>query len=207
VAVVNDYPLVAAGLASLLGPYDERVRVEAFAGPLPAPASFDIVLFDPFGHPEPEVRLTELVATGAPVVVFGWAIGPGEVRRARELGARGYLAKTSDAVRILQAIEDTAAGRGDWSAATGAGPSAGRPRNESGMPTWPGREHGLSERESEVLCLIARGRSNEEIAESLYLSINSIKTYIRSAYRKIGVQRRAQAVVWALDHGLRPTPD
>ena len=60
----------------------------------------------------------------------------------------------------------------------------------------------LTQRELDVLGLIAGGRSNAEIAETLFVSINSVKTYIRGAYRKIGVERRAQAVLWAEQHGL-----
>jgi DNA-binding CsgD family transcriptional regulator len=69
---------------------------------------------------------------------------------------------------------------------------------------WPGAEHGLTARESEIVALIARGLSNRDIAERSYLSINSVKTYIRTAYRKVGVTRRAQAVVWGMQHGLEP---
>ena len=69
---------------------------------------------------------------------------------------------------------------------------------------WPGREAGLTAREAEVLALITQGLSNQEIAERSYLSINSVKTYIRTAYRKVGVTRRAQAVVWGMQHGLAP---
>ena len=69
---------------------------------------------------------------------------------------------------------------------------------------WPGREWGLTEREAEVLALITQGLSNQEIAERSYLSINSVKTYIRTAYRKIGVTRRSQAVVWGMKHGFEP---
>ena len=72
--------------------------------------------------------------------------------------------------------------------------------------THPGKGAGLSRRESDVLALIAQGRSNQEIADECFLSINSVKTYIRSAYRKIGVSHRAQAVVWALRHGFAPPP-
>jgi DNA-binding NarL/FixJ family response regulator len=64
----------------------------------------------------------------------------------------------------------------------------------------------LSARESQVLVLVASGLSNREIATQCFLSINSVKTYIRSAYRKIGATTRTQAVLWALEHGLRPPP-
>lgn len=59
----------------------------------------------------------------------------------------------------------------------------------------------LSGRESEVLDLIARGLSNTEIADATALSINSIKSCIRLAYRKIGVEKREQAIAWAVDRG------
>ena len=70
--------------------------------------------------------------------------------------------------------------------------------------TYPGEAAGLSRRESEVLALIVQGRSNQDIADECFLSINSVKTYIRSAYRKVGVSHRAQAVVWALQSGFAP---
>lgn len=62
--------------------------------------------------------------------------------------------------------------------------------------------HGLSDREEEVLRLIAAGLTNREIAEQVFISINSVKTYIRSAYRKIGVNSRSQAVAWGLRHDI-----
>ncbi len=60
----------------------------------------------------------------------------------------------------------------------------------------------LSTREGEVLELICRGMSNLEIADALFVSVNSVKTYVRQIYQKIGVTRRAQAVAWGLAHGL-----
>ncbi|MDP2774124.1 MAG: response regulator transcription factor, partial [Nocardioides sp.] len=69
---------------------------------------------------------------------------------------------------------------------------------------WPGRAAGLSPREAEILALITQGLRNQEIADRAYLSINSVKTYIRSAYRKIGVERRAQAVLWGVKNGFEP---
>lgn len=71
---------------------------------------------------------------------------------------------------------------------------------------WPGQRYGISERESEVLTLIAQGWSNQEIAEHTYLSPNTLKTYIRSAYRKIDVTTRARAVIWGITHEMTPDP-
>ena len=64
----------------------------------------------------------------------------------------------------------------------------------------------LSPRETEVLQMITEGLSNDEIARRLYLSINSVKTYIRTAYRKIGVTRRPQAVLWGVQQGWGDRP-
>jgi len=65
-----------------------------------------------------------------------------------------------------------------------------------------GSRDDLTGREEEMLRMISQGYSNKEIAATLYLSINSVKTYIRSAYRKIGIERRAQAVIWGINEGL-----
>jgi NarL family two-component system response regulator LiaR len=60
----------------------------------------------------------------------------------------------------------------------------------------------LSPRERQVLILIAQGLSNNDIAETMFLGINTIKTYVRTAYRKIGATSRTRAVIWVLDSGL-----
>ena len=69
---------------------------------------------------------------------------------------------------------------------------------------WPGDEHGLSPREAEVLALICQGLSNQQIADRAFLSINTVKSYVRTLYQKIGVESRTQAVLWGVDHGFRP---
>ena len=52
--------------------------------------------------------------------------------------------------------------------------------------------------------LITQGLGNEEIADRMYMSINTVKTYIRTAYRKMGVNSRARAILWGVDNGFRP---
>ena len=68
--------------------------------------------------------------------------------------------------------------------------------------SWPGSEVGLSQRESEVLVLLATGLSNRLIADELILGEETIKTHLRSIYRKLGVSDRAQAVGAALRQGI-----
>jgi DNA-binding CsgD family transcriptional regulator len=64
----------------------------------------------------------------------------------------------------------------------------------------------LTVRERETLAHIATGRSNVEIAAEMQISLNSVKSYIRSAYRKIGITSRSQAVLWGVEHGMRAYP-
>ncbi len=69
---------------------------------------------------------------------------------------------------------------------------------------WPGKAQGLTLREGEIIEMITCGLSNQEIAEHTFLSINSIKSYIRSSYRKMGVTSRSEAVLWGVHHDLHP---
>lgn len=61
---------------------------------------------------------------------------------------------------------------------------------------------GLSPREVEVLTLIGQGLTNQEIATELLIGMNTVKTYIRTAYRRIGVESRSRAIIWAFKFGL-----
>ena len=70
--------------------------------------------------------------------------------------------------------------------------------------TGRGRAAGLSSREAEVLALITQGLTNQQIAARAFVTINSVKSYIRSAYGKIGVTSRTDAVLWGIDNGFRP---
>jgi DNA-binding CsgD family transcriptional regulator len=69
---------------------------------------------------------------------------------------------------------------------------------------WPGREEGLTQREAEILALITQGLSNADIGDRTRLSPNSIKTHIRSCYRRIGATSRSQAILWGIGHGFYP---
>ena len=73
--------------------------------------------------------------------------------------------------------------------------------------SWPGQAAGLSQREAEVLTFIVRGLTNEEIGRRSFLSINTVKTYVRTAYAKIGARNRAEAVAWGIRHGFESTDD
>jgi NarL family two-component system response regulator LiaR len=197
VALSNDYEIALLGLAQMLAGHPSEVQIVDLTSLPKTPHQADVILYDTFGRlPEGDEKLRRVVAENpAKVVVYSWDDYPEEA--ARRHGAVGYLSKAMDAEELVAAI--VAIHRGE----------PPRSHEGSGEPllTWPGQVLGLSQRESEILTFIARGLSNEEIARRAYLSINTVKTYIRTAYRKIGVQSRAQAVVWTYRNGFLPTDD
>ena len=195
-ALVNDYELVIAGLANTLAPYADRVViVELDANTFPQ-ADVDIVLYDTFGQAQGDrMPMRELSADGSHrVVVFSWNVGADLIEEALKAGVSGYIAKTASAEDLVQAIE--AVQRGEQVVAT--------PGGDEGYGRWPGDEHGLSNREAEVLALVTQGMTNKEIYEQTHISPNTLKTYIRNLYRKIGVTSRSQAVLWGIENGFTP---
>ena len=194
VAVVNDYDVVTAGVAALLAPYSHRVTVTVATHAPPLRTDVDVLLYDTFGTVDGRDRVEELRAHVAKVIAFSWANTPQQIDAALEAGAASFLSKTASAEEIVEAIEGVVEGtpRIDTELTQGRMP----------MVDWPGRGAGLSAREAEVIALVARGLSNQQISDETYLSLNTVKTYIRTAYRKMGVSSRTQAVIWALDHGL-----
>jgi NarL family two-component system response regulator LiaR len=202
-AIVNDYELVVAGVAAMLSDDRQRIRVIALDPSADSLDGVDVVLYDTFGPVNSSMDcLAELVRrSGVPVIVYSWKLRPDVAREALARGAAGYLSKALSGSQIADAIE--AVVRGDIVVS----PEVSPPEALIGGD-WPGRTvTGLTAREAEMLSMIAAGMSNQEIADRSYLSINSVKTYIRTAYRKIGAHRRSQAVRWALQHGFAPTPD
>jgi NarL family two-component system response regulator LiaR len=201
VAIVNDYDLVVAGIAAMLAPHHDRVAVVELDSNLPVVSDVDVILYDTFGQVQGDgVDLEDLVrGSGARVVIFSWNTQPDLVERATRKGAAGYLSKELSSEEVVGALEAVHEGKI-------VVPQSSRAPAHEAKGDWPGRDVGLTAREAEVLALITQGFSNQEIAERSYLSINSVKTYIRTAYRKIGVTRRAQAVIWGMKHGFEPTP-
>jgi NarL family two-component system response regulator LiaR len=199
IAVVNDYDIVVAGVAAMLAPYRDRVAVVELDSQLPVVSDVDVILYDTFAAVQGDgIDLDDLVhGTQARVVIFSWNVDDELVRKALARGASGYLSKGLEAEQVVAGIESVH--RGDT-----VTPPEVAVADRDAAGEWPGRELGLSARESEVLALITQGLSNQEIADRTYLSINSVKTYIRTAYRKIDVSRRSQAVAWGMRHGFEP---
>jgi DNA-binding NarL/FixJ family response regulator len=200
VALVNDYDVVVAGVARMLDPYRDRVVVTEIATNEPVEDYVDIVLYDNFAQPESdrnEVHALVVNPHARRVVVYTWNLDPRLIESARSQGAHGYLSKALSARDLVAALEAVHAGEVVVSDASQRGRSA------SGLD-WPGRGEGLTDRESEILALITQGMSNAEVADLTYLSPNTVKSYIRTIYRKIGVASRTQAVLWGVQHGFTP---
>jgi NarL family two-component system response regulator LiaR len=199
VALMDDYEVVVAGLQQMLAPYADRIRVVELNSLLPVQSEIDLLLYDGFSRERVRGPVEDVVRdTDAKFVLYTWNLAQEVVDEAMDKGAASCLSKSLDASELVAALEKVAAG----STVVSDDPGPGAPITPEG---WPGRQYGLSARESEVIALIAQGLSNQEIAERAYLSINSIKTFIRSAYRKLGIERRTQAVLWATEHGFVPT--
>jgi NarL family two-component system response regulator LiaR len=197
VAVVNDYELVVVGIAGILQRFPDQIDVvELDSGTVPE-AEVDVVLYDSFGQAQgAALDIASLVGqTSAKVVVFSWNTQPDLVQQSLSAGAAGYISKSVSGDDLVKQI------------ALVHGGDTVVPHEEDvdgAVGRWPGDEHGLSPREAEVLALICQGLSNDDICNRAFLSINTVKTYVRTLYRKIGVDSRTQAVLWGIDHGFRP---
>src|SRR5690348_2253461 len=200
VALVDDYDVVVMGVANMFDRYRDRVVVAELDSTMPVADAVDIVLYDSFAQPESDhEEIAHLVANprARRVVVYTWNFHPDLIASAQKQGAHGYLSKTLPARELVAALE---AVHGGDTVVSDVPPRA---RSAPGLD-WPGRREGLSDRESEILALITQGKSNAEVAKLTYLSPNTVKSYIRTVYRKINVASRTQAVLWGVEHGFTP---
>jgi DNA-binding NarL/FixJ family response regulator len=211
VLIVDDQALIREGLETLLGlspgievvgtarDGEEAVRLVAERRP-------DVVLMDlrmprcdgveathRIAQQWPDVRVIALTTYADDDSIFG----------VLEAGAMGYLTKDAGAQAIAQAIRTVHAGEALLDSAVQARVirqlRTGQPPASTPAPTLP---DDLTQREAEVLKLIAQGLNNREIAERLVVTEATVKTHINNLFSKIGVRDRAQAVVYAMRHGL-----
>lgn len=203
VALINDYEVVVRGLEAMLAPFDHRIAVVELGAQVEVASPVDVTLYDTFSEPQVHgEEFDDVLASDDPgaVVVYTWNVEPTLVETALAKGCRGYFGKSISGAELVTALERVAAGEVVVAPQT----SFRVPEPGHAPGDWPGRAYGLSARESEIVALITQGLTNQDIALRTYLSINSVKTYIRTAYRKMGVTRRSQAVRWGLENGMRP---
>ena len=197
-AIVAEHEVISAGLSGLLGSYVDEVEIVPYA-PRRSRRPPDVVLYDVVALSEGDAPdLDHLVKeTDAAVIAVARDLRPDLAAQALARGVDGCISLAATSEQLLRSVRAAAAGElaGDLTLDDGG---RDRPFQRLGMDV------GLTAREIEVLGLITRGLTNSEIADQLFLSINSVKTYVRSAYRRIGVTTRSQAVAWCIQHGFAP---
>ena len=189
VLVVDDHPLFRAGLEGLLSTVPD---VEVVGGAEDGDAAVtralelapDVVLMDLNLPGTPGLEATRRIVAARPdcaVLVLTMVRDEATVAAALRVGARGYLLKESGQDEVLAALRTVAAG------GQVLGPRVGRDRTPVQEP--------LTQRESEVASLIARGASNAEIAGELGVSLKTVQNHVSHVLIKLGARDRTQAAL------------
>ena len=211
--VVDDHPVVRSGIVGMLsGEPDLQVVGQAADGAeaiaLTAELVPDVILMDLRMPGLDGVEATRRISArpDAPrVVVLTTYDTDGDILRAVEAGAIGYLLKDSPREDILAAVLSAAVGRSTLSPAVTTrlvGAARGTGRGPDGSPCRAEAPVSLSPRERQVLQAASRGLSNNQIGAELYITEATVKTHLLRAYAKLGVDSRTAAVTEALRRGL-----
>jgi two-component system response regulator NreC len=201
VVIVDDHAVVRRGLQQVLN-FEADIDVVAEASSLDDARRYvrghhpDVLILD-LNLPEglsidaiPNLR-TEFPNTQ--IVILTMQNEPAYARQALSAGALGYVLKEAAESELVEAVRRAAAGDTYLNPRLGARVAAEPP---------PGPPDGLSEREVEVLRMIALGHTNSEIAEQLYLSVRTVETHRAHIQQKLRLGSRADLVRYALQHGL-----
>jgi DNA-binding NarL/FixJ family response regulator len=204
VVVADDQTVVREGLLLILGMLPDIEVVGSAADGEQALAVVaaqrpDVVLMDLRMPRLDGVAATRRIRAEFPdtqVVVLTTYADDDSVFAALRAGARGYLTKDAPSSALAEAIATVCRGDAHFE------PSVQRRLVEAVRPAEPAGPAALTPRETDVLRLIAAGRSNVEIAQRLYITQATVKTHINNLFAKTGVRDRAQAVTYAFRHGL-----
>lgn len=200
-AIVNDYEVVVRGVAEMVESAADDIEIVELDALVPVRRQVDIALYDTFAQLQGNSAPVEQLLANPKVdkvVVFTWNDDPLLVDQTMSKGVSAYLSKTLSAEELVAALRKVHEGERVMPPERFSLPESWSAGN------WPGRDHGLTAREAEIVALITQGLSNLDIADRTFLSINSVKSYIRSSYRKMEVTSRTQAVLWGLEHGFAP---
>ncbi|MEZ5259003.1 MAG: response regulator transcription factor [Ilumatobacteraceae bacterium] len=190
VSLVNDFEIIVKGLERMLEPYSDRVRVvDLEAGGVPDNAA-DVVLFDTFAGRRRSLERVRDIAIRprlGRIVLYTWDAPTKFLDDVEAEQVDAVILKSQTALSVVETLERVVRGE-----RVGLELLDG---DSSAKPT-------LTEREREVLALIARGATNPQIARELYLSVDTVKTHVRSVFRKLDVSNRTQAAMAAKDYDL-----
>jgi two-component system, NarL family, response regulator NreC len=155
----------------------------------------DVLVLDLNMPGPPSLPAIPELADRTAVVVLTMQNDPAFARQALQTGARAYVLKEAADEELVHAIRAAAAGR------TYLNPNLGA-RIAAGPPEPAGPPDGLTEREVDILRLIALGHTNAEIGKQLYLSVRTIESHRAHIQQKTRLTTRAELVRYALDHSL-----
>lgn len=202
VASVNDYELIVEGVGAVLRRYPDRllVRDRIVIGE-ELDGHVDVALYDTYGRvgiAEPALKALVENPQVAQIAVFSLDFRPELIAAAKLAGATGFISKTLPGEDIADALVRMASGENVEEIGV-----PGEIPDETALTQleWPGKEDGLSERESQVLVLCAEGLTNPEIAASLYVGLETVKSHLRSVYSKLGIRNRVAAAAYAQRSG------
>ncbi|SDS80528.1 DNA-binding response regulator, NarL/FixJ family, contains REC and HTH domains [Brevibacterium siliguriense] len=206
VLLVDDHPVVRAGLAALINGLDD-MRIIAEADDLEstrtAVAAYrpDVVLMDlNLGtSAQSGIEITAELkrpAESPEILVLTTYQTESDILRALDAGARGYILKDAPADELFAAIRATAAGETALSPAVAS--ALVRRKSQSGTT--------VTEREVEVLDLLAKGLGNKELAREMFISEGTVKAHLAHIYTKLGVDTRVGAVAAAIERRIIRTP-
>ncbi|MFC5469985.1 response regulator [Cohnella suwonensis] len=207
VLLVDDHEMVRIGLAAVLGT-EEGIEVVGEAGNgndglrLAREYSPDVVLMDLVMEGMDGIETTRKIMEEMPnvrVIVLTSFLDDEKMYPVIEAGAFSYLLKTSRASEIADAIRAAARGQSVLESQV-ASKMMNRFRRPPQSAAQPHEE--LTDREMEVLKLIALGKSNQEIADDLYIGIKTVKYHLTNMFGKLGVEDRTQAAIYAHRNGL-----
>jgi two-component system, NarL family, response regulator NreC len=202
IVLADDHPVVRQGLRMLLDA-EPDLRVVAEAGDVEAAKRYvlghkpSVLVLDLNMPGEPTLQAIPTLTESSPetvIVVLTMQDDPAFAGEALSAGAQGYVLKQAAGDELVQAIRTTVDG------GTYLNPSVGA--RLASTPVDKGPPGDLSERELDVLRLIALGHTNSEIAEQLHLSVRTVETHRAHIQQKLRISSRAELVRYALDNEL-----
>lgn len=205
VLIVDDHEMVRLGISSYLGVQsDMEVVGEAENGQEAVEKALalrpDAILMDVVMPEMDGIAATKEILRQWPeakIIILTSFIDDEKVYPAIEAGAASYILKTSTAAEIAKAIRATANGESVLEPEVTT-----KMMNRMSQKNQPQLYEDLTAREREVLMLIAKGKSNKEIADELFITLKTVKTHVSNILAKLQVEDRTQAAIYAFQHHL-----